>query len=99
MGPTAVIVVNHPGGIDNCALLPAERGLRVGRDILRYLTRIGAVPPNESETTRSLCESKERSPLVRVLSEYPYQFPEISGILGAYCWGLDSDLLYIGTGK
>jgi hypothetical protein len=60
MDPTTVIVVNHPGGTDNWALLPAERGLRVGRDILRCFTRIGAVPPNESETTRNLCESKER---------------------------------------
>ena len=33
---TAVIVVNHPGGMDNCALLRAESGLlvRVGRDML-----------------------------------------------------------------
>lgn len=40
---TTVTVVNHPGGMDNCALLPEERGLRVGRDILRSLIQIGAV--------------------------------------------------------
>ena len=61
MGPTTVIVVNHPGGMVNFALFPAERGLRVGRDILRCLTQIGAIPPNESKITRGLCELKESS--------------------------------------
>jgi len=47
MRPAAVIVVNHPGGIDNRALLPAESGLIVGRDILRFLIQVGKVLPSK----------------------------------------------------